>query len=108
LTRLLVVLALATLYLTSQGAAVVAQGHRRRVDTHWFRGHSYLRLGWYHLRYALAHGQPLLQNLTLGSPHDPEPAQASRRQGQRKRAQARWMEPLPAGYCLLLPAPATA
>lgn len=105
LTRLLFVLAVATLYLTCQGAAVVAQGHRRRVDTHWFRGHSYLRLGWDQLRYALAHGQPLLQHLTLGALHDPEPAQASRRQGQRKRAQARWMEALPACYCLLLPAP---
>jgi len=47
LTRRLLVLAVATLYLTCQGAAVVAQGQRRRVDTHWFRGHSYLRLGWH-------------------------------------------------------------
>ena len=104
LTRLLLVLAVATLYLTCQGAAVVAQGQRRRVDTHWFRGHSYLRLGWHWLRYALAHGEALLQRLTLGSLQDPEPAQASRRQGQQKRQQARWMDPLPACYALLLPA----
>jgi hypothetical protein len=104
LTRLLLVLAVATLYLTCQGAAVVAQGQRRRVDTHWFRGHSYLRLGWHWLRYALAHGEALLQRLTLGALQDPDPAQASRRQGRQKRQQARWMDPLPACYALLLPA----
>ncbi len=104
LTRLLLVLAVATLYLTCQGAAVVAQGQRRRVDTHWFRGHSYLRLGWHALRYALAHREALLQRLTLRSLQDPDPAQASRRQGRQKRQQARWMDPLPACYALLLPA----
>lgn len=105
LTRLMMVLAVATLYLVCQGAAVVASGQRRRVDTHWFRGHSYLRLGWDWLKYALAHGQALLTRLSLGSLRDPEPAKASRRQGQRQRDRARWMEPLPACYALLLPAP---
>jgi hypothetical protein len=40
------VLAIATVYLTLQGTAVVAQGKRRWVDPHWERGNSYLRIGW--------------------------------------------------------------
>lgn len=83
---------------------MVAQGQRRRIDTHWFSGHSYLRLGRHWLRYALAHGEALLSRLTLGALQDPEPAQASRRQGKQKRRQVRWMDPLPACYALLLPA----
>src|SRR5512143_1106542 len=105
LTRLMMVLAVATLYLVCQGAAVVASGQRHRVDTQWFRGHSYLRLGWDWLRYALAHGKALLGRLSLGSLQDPEPAKASRRQDRQQRDRARWMEPLPACYALLLPAP---
>ena len=46
LSRLCLVLALATLYLTAQGTEVVAQGKRRLVDPHWFRGSSYLKIGW--------------------------------------------------------------
>jgi hypothetical protein len=71
----------------------------------WFQGHSYLRLGWDWLKYALAHGKALLAGLSLGSLQDPEPAKASRRQGRQQRDRARWMEPLPACYALLLPAP---
>ena len=46
LTRLCFVLALTTLYLVSQGTAVVRQGNRRLVDPYWFRGLSYLKIGW--------------------------------------------------------------
>lgn len=35
------VIAIATLYLTLQGTAVVAANQRRWVDPHWFRGMSY-------------------------------------------------------------------
>jgi hypothetical protein len=38
-------MAVATLFATSQGLAVVDGGHRRWVDTHWFRGNSYFRIG---------------------------------------------------------------
>ena len=38
-------MAVATLFVTSQGLAVVDGGHRRWVDTHWFRGNSYFRIG---------------------------------------------------------------
>jgi hypothetical protein len=37
------IMAVATLFATSQGLAVVDGGHRRWVDTHWFRGNSYFQ-----------------------------------------------------------------
>ena len=46
LSRLLLVLAVAALFLTLQGTAVVEAGIRRQVDPHWQRGMSYLKLGW--------------------------------------------------------------
>lgn len=46
LTRLGLVLAVATLFLVAQGVEVIRSETRRWVDAHWFRGHSYLRLGW--------------------------------------------------------------
>lgn len=46
LERLCFVLAVATLYLTAQGIAVVEAGNRRQVDVHLTRGNSYLRIGW--------------------------------------------------------------
>ncbi len=46
LSRLCLVVAIATLYLVMQGSEVVKQGKRRLVDPHWFRGSSYLKIGW--------------------------------------------------------------
>ncbi|SRR6266487_755568 len=46
LERLLLIVAIATLHLTSLGVGVVQAGKRRWVDTHWDRGLSYLKLGW--------------------------------------------------------------
>ncbi|WP_293123957.1 hypothetical protein [Moorena sp. SIO4G3] len=46
LSRLWFILAVATLYVTAQGVEVVETGKRRWVDTHWFRGNSYFRIGW--------------------------------------------------------------
>ena len=37
---------MATLFLVSTGTQIVAEGKRRSVDPHWFRGISYLRIGW--------------------------------------------------------------
>jgi len=45
LERLLLIVAIATLHLTSIGAGVVRAGKHRWVDTHWDRGMSYLKLG---------------------------------------------------------------
>ena len=100
LRRLCFVMAVATLVLVCQGSAVVAQGHRRRVDPHGFRGHSYARIGWDWIRRALARGGPLIARLTLDTATDPEPARASKRQPAR----GQWIEDLSARYALLLEA----
>ena len=89
LTRLCFVLAVATLYLTAQGTAVVATDQRRRVDPHWFRGNSYLRIGWQWVKLALAQGEPLLTHIRLTGEPDPEPARASNRQFHKRRLHQR-------------------
>lgn len=77
-SRLCFVLAMVTLYLVAQGVEVVAQGKRRWVDPHWFRGSSYLKIGWLWIRRALRNHWPLLTHLALPGEPDPEPAIASR------------------------------
>jgi Transposase DDE domain len=83
LERLCLVLALTTLYLVCQGTEVVKQGRRRWVDPHWFRGQSYLKIGWKWVERALSRGYKLVTRLTLAAEADPEPAMASRRQAQK-------------------------
>ena len=85
LERLCFVLAMSTLYLVSQGTAVVQQGARRLVDPHWFRGDSYLKIGWKWVIYALTRGYELLSTVYLSSACDPEPAMASEKQGRRRQ-----------------------
>ncbi len=87
LTRLCLVLALCTLYLVLQGVEVVKRGRRRAVDAHWFRGSSYFKLGWCHVRRMLAGvaGYELVRELQLTGEPDPEPAMASRRQHAKRR-----------------------
>ena len=85
LHRLCFTLAVGTLYLTSQGTQVVAEGHRRRVDAHWFRGNSYFRIGWEWVKHALSKGWALLTSLQLAGGVDPDPAIASRRQDDKRR-----------------------
>jgi len=82
LTRLCLVLAVTTLYLVAQGTEVVNPGKRRWVDPHWFRGQSYLKLGWNWVKFALRGGWQLIPPLHLSSACDPEPAMASKRQYQ--------------------------
>ena len=65
LTRLFFVLAATTLYLVSQGTQVVADNKRRHVDPHWFRGSSYLRIGWNWIKAHLSRGWQLLLALRL-------------------------------------------
>ena len=85
LERLCFVLAMSTLYLVSQGTAVVQQGKRRFVDPHWFRGDSYLKIGWKWVIYALTRGYELLSTVYLSSGCDPEPAMASEKQGRQRQ-----------------------
>lgn len=80
LSRLWFILAVATLYVTAQGVAVVESGHRRWVDPHWFRGNSYFRIGWDWVKTALEQGWQLIQSVCLTQVQDPEPAIASRSQ----------------------------
>ena len=77
LTRLCVVLAVATLYLVAQGTQVVAQQKRRWVDPHWLRGNSYLRSGWRWVTSALARCWELFATLHLSGTPDPDPCRAS-------------------------------
>jgi hypothetical protein len=80
LSRLCFVLAMTTLYLVSQGTVVVEQGKRRLVDPHWYRGNSYLKIGWKWVNCALSKGWDLITQLYLSGAPDPEPAMASRKQ----------------------------
>lgn len=97
LRRLCFVMAVATLILVCQGSAVVSEGKRRTVDPHWFRGHSYARIGWDWIRRALTRGWALMPKLSLGSATDPEPARASKRQSR----QGQWIKELLTRYVLL-------
>jgi len=90
LERLCFVLAVTTLYLVSLGTAVVKQGKRRLVDPHWFRGASYLKIGWLWVAYALTRCYELYTWVYLSSEADPEPAMASRKQ-DRERRQCRFL-----------------
>jgi hypothetical protein len=84
LERLCFVLAITTLFLVSQGTVVVEQGKRRWVDPHWFRGSSYLKIGWQWVAHALSKGWALITRLYLPGTPDPEPARASRVQFAKK------------------------
>lgn len=84
LSRLCFVLAITTLYLVSQGTVIVEQGKRRLVDPHWFRGNSYLKIGWKWVKHALSKGLDLIAKLRLSSAPDPEPAVASRKQHAKR------------------------
>jgi hypothetical protein len=83
LERLCLVLAITTLYLVAQGVEVRTQGKRRWVDPHWFRGQSYLKIGWHWVTCALTRGYELITRVYLPAGADPEPAMASTRQFQK-------------------------
>lgn len=103
LQRLCFVMAVATLALICQGSAVVTEGRRRVIDPHWYRGHSYARIGWDWIQRALARGQALMPQLMLVTADDPERARASKRQPDRSR----WMYGIPWRCCSLSLAPPT-
>jgi len=84
LSRLWFILALATLYVTAQGDEVVASGRRRWIDTHWFRGNSYFRIGWEWLKAAGIRGWQIIDDVCFTTHQDPEPAMASRKQHEQR------------------------
>lgn len=93
LSRLCLVLAIATLYLNAVGTEVVASGYRRCVDPHWFRGSSYLKIGWRWIRQSLVRGWDLSSCLTLSDASDPEPAMASRSQADKRTRASQFHSP---------------
>jgi len=81
--RLGLVLAVTPLYLVAPGTPVVAAQQRRWGAPHWFRGNSYLRIGWQWVKTALARGWALFATLHLSGAPDPEPARASVAQSEQ-------------------------
>ncbi|HSH01008.1 MAG TPA: transposase [Anaerolineae bacterium] len=83
LSRLCLILAVATAYLVSTGIAVDTLGFRPVVDTHWRRGLSYLQIGWRWCHHALSNQAWLTTFLWLPPMSDFEPAIASWKQFYR-------------------------
>ena len=77
-------LAVTTLYLVSQGTEVVKQGKRHWVDAHWFRGSSYLKIGWNWVNLALSRGYEFVTRLRVAAGANPDPAMASKNQHQQQ------------------------
>jgi hypothetical protein len=84
LSRLCLVLAMTTLFLTAQGVEVVTTGERRRVDPHWFRGSSYFKIGWNWIKMALNRGWPIISAVSFKNNQDLDPAKASHLQHEQK------------------------
>ena len=85
ISRLVLVLAITTLFLVSQGTVVVENGKRRWVDAHWFRGNSYLKIGWKWVLRALIKGFELITAFRLFPAPDPEPAKSSKKRRQKPK-----------------------
>jgi hypothetical protein len=83
LSRLCLVTAITTLFLTVQGQEVVKTGKRRLVDCHSFRGNSYLRIGWEWIQGFLSRGWRLFPTICLCGDVDPEPAISSQKQARK-------------------------
>jgi hypothetical protein len=81
LDRLLLCLALATLYLTSLGIGVVQAEQWHQVDHHWGRGLSYLQLGARWRRQQVQRGWQAFAPFQLDPSPDPLPALIPRRAG---------------------------
>ena len=77
LSRLCLVLAMTTIFLTAQGLSVVNSDRRRLVDPHWFRGLSYLKIGWNWINTSLTKNWAFLPLSSFTSNFDPDPAIAS-------------------------------
>lgn len=90
ISRLCLVLAIATLFLVRQGTEVVASGKRRWVDAHWNRGNSYLKIGWKWVLRALIKGYELISSMVLSPLPDPEPVFASRKQREKRKEKRIW------------------
>jgi hypothetical protein len=79
LERLILIVALATLHLTSIGVGVVQAGKRRRVDPYWDRRLSYLKIEWRWRRQQYQHRWQAFAPFWLDPEPDPFPVLVSRR-----------------------------
>lgn len=77
ISRLCLVLAMTTIFLTAQGLAAVNSEYRRFVDPHWFRGLSYLKIGWNWINTALTKNWAFLAMSSFTSNFDSDPVIAS-------------------------------
>lgn len=91
-SRLLLVMAVACLYLVSLGTFVVETQQRHSVDPHWRRGLSYFQIGWRWLRRSL-YVAAVIPGLFRLSP-DPDPAPVTL--PRAKRSPPVWVEWTPA------------
>lgn len=78
LERLYLVVALALLFATCYGMTVQLKGLRQKVDPHWKRGISYLKIGIRWLKGVLHKGRNLLSPEAL-LPQDPQPCFPSKK-----------------------------
>jgi hypothetical protein len=79
LERLVLILAMTTLHLTTIGVGVVQAEQRRFVDPHWERRLSYLKLGWRWQQQQDQRAWPAFAPFWLDPAPDPFPVLASRR-----------------------------
>jgi Transposase DDE domain len=79
LERLILILAMTTLHLTSIGVGVVHAEKRRWVDSHWDRRLSYLKIGWRWRRQQYQRGWQAFAPFWLDPAPDPHPVLVSRR-----------------------------
>jgi len=85
LSRLCLVMAMTTLFLTATGVEVVVSGQRRLVDPHWFRGSSYLKIGWSWVKRAMSNGWNLRCPVSFTTNIDRDPVKASHSQYLQKK-----------------------
>lgn len=71
--RHLLVVAVAVLYLVSEGTSLVSSGDLATVDPHHMRGPSYIKLGLRRVQRALFQRFPVQFRLFLDPAHDPFP-----------------------------------
>src|SRR5205807_1730919 len=79
LERLILILAMTTLHLTSLGVGVVQAEKRRWVDAHWDRRLSYLNIGWRWRRQQYQREWQAFAPFALDPAPDPFPILVSRR-----------------------------
>ena len=80
ISRLCLILAVATVFLVSTGMAVETLGFRSMIDTHWRRGISYFQIGYRWCQHAIANNKWLHHFLWLPPNPNPDPAIASWKQ----------------------------